>query len=94
MPITRPLWLTTPHDPEAWGTDDEYTLGTDILVAPVLQPGRGTRSLYLPAGVWRDYWIGTNHTGPGWITVPAPLDQIPLLIRAGTDPGLPSPNSL
>ena len=42
-----------------------------------------SRLLYLPAGTWYDYWDGTLHEGSRWITVDAPLDRIPVFVRAG-----------
>lgn len=94
MPIMRPLFLVAPRDPVAWTVDDEYQLGGDLLVAPVLRPGTTTRRLYLPAGAWRDYWTAADYRGPGWFNVPAPVDQVTLLVRQGADPGLPDPATL
>ena len=50
LPVMRPLWLQHGDDPTAWAVDDEYLLGTDVLVAPVLRAGVTTRAVYLPAG--------------------------------------------
>lgn len=94
LPIVRPLFLVGPRDPVAWTVDDEYQLGDDVLVAPVLRPGQTTRRLYLPAGAWRDYWTATDYRGPGWIDVPAPVDHVPLLVRQGADLRLPDPATL
>jgi len=84
LPIMRHLMLEYPNDPAAWNVDDEYLLGEKILVAPVLMEGATTRSLYLPRGLWMDYWTEKFIDGGRWVEVPAPLDQIPILIRAGT----------
>jgi alpha-glucosidase (family GH31 glycosyl hydrolase) len=83
-PIMRPLILHYEDDPVAPTLTDEYLFGPDILVAPVLAPGARRRRLYLPAGVWYDGWDETRYTGPAWIEVAAPLDQLPIFIRAGS----------
>ncbi|MDQ6777236.1 MAG: hypothetical protein M3071_13690 [Actinomycetota bacterium] len=81
LPIARPLFLNYPNDPTAYNVNDEYLLGDDLLVAPVTRPDQTRRRLYLPAGPWQDHWTKHTYTGPGWITLPAPPDQIPLLVR-------------
>ena len=57
--------------------------GRDLLVAPVLWPGSRTRDVRLPEGDWYDYWSGEKHTGPKVVRVEAPIDLIPLFVRAG-----------
>jgi alpha-glucosidase (family GH31 glycosyl hydrolase) len=89
LPIVRPLFLNYPDEAEAYALEDQYLLGDDLLVAPVLEPGQRERSVYLPAGDWRDYWTDQVHEGPGRVTVPAPLHHIPLFIREGSDLDLP-----
>lgn len=90
LPILRPLFLNYPDDGATYTLHDEYLVGDDLLVAPVLAPGQTARTLYLPTGSWCHYWTGDRHTGPGWVTVPAPLHQIPLFIRAGAALQLPA----
>jgi len=84
LPIMRHLMLEYPDDPMAWSTEDEYLLGEKILVAPVIAKGATTRSLYLPKGAWVDYWTGELFDGGRQVEVPAPLDRIPILVRAGS----------
>ena len=83
MPIMRALVMLHPLDAEARRATDEYYFGPDLLVAPVLTPGT-QRSVHLPEGEWVDYWSGTHHTGPADLVVDAPLDRIPLYVKAGT----------
>jgi alpha-glucosidase (family GH31 glycosyl hydrolase) len=84
MPLMRQLSLAYPDDPKAVARDDEYLLGPDLLVAPVLEEGATTRRLYLPRGRWVDFWRRrVVLRGPGEVTVPAPIDRLPLLVRAG-----------
>jgi len=84
LPVMRHLFLQYPNDPEVFGLNYEYLLGEEILVAPVIFAGARERELYLPYGTWFDFWTDQSYTGPGWITVPAPLDRIPLFVRSGT----------
>jgi alpha-glucosidase (family GH31 glycosyl hydrolase) len=80
-PMMRPLFLDWPADPQAWEIADQYSFGRALLVAPVLEPGVNERRLYLPAGQWVDFWDGAPVSGGVWLTVPAPLDLIPVFRR-------------
>ncbi|MDI5981083.1 glycoside hydrolase family 31 protein [Amycolatopsis magusensis] len=80
-PPMRPLFTEFPDDPSAWEVDDEFLLGPDLLVAPVLHAGATSRHVYLPSGAqWTDAWTG-EVSGGG--LVEAPLDRIPLFLRDG-----------
>ncbi|MBI1881360.1 MAG: alpha-glucosidase, partial [Chloroflexi bacterium] len=94
VPIVRPLFLNYPDEAVTYTLEDQYLLGDDLLVAPVLEPGRTQCRLYLPAERWRDYWTGQVYQGPGWVTVPVPLHHIPLFIREGATLDLPTPQEL
>jgi alpha-glucosidase len=83
QPIMRPLLLEYPDDPLAVGTNDEYFLGNDLLVAPIVKDYDESRSVYLPKGTWYDYWSDRKYVGPGNVNVNAPLDRIPLFVRGG-----------
>ena len=82
-PVMRPLFFDFPTDPAAWGIEDEYMFGPDILVAPVLQEGARSRQLYLPEGEWRSLYDGRLYQGNTGIEVTASLDCIPVFIRKG-----------
>ncbi len=98
LPLMRHLALTDPGDPRAAARDDEFRLGSDLLAAPVLAPGARSRALYLPRGPWIDLWrsaryrrrtgglrLGTARLLRGGrdVRLPAPLGELPLLVRAG-----------
>ena len=83
-PVMRPLWFEFPDDPASWNTEDAYLFGPDLLVAPVMQPGAVSRTVYLPAGAsWTDAADGAVYTGGQSITADAPLELIPLFLRNG-----------
>jgi alpha-D-xyloside xylohydrolase len=81
LPMMRALVLMHQDDRDAREAGDEYYFGPDLLVAPVLSPVT-QRSVYLPEGDWIDYWTGQCLTGRRTIAVDAPLDRIPLFVRA------------
>jgi alpha-glucosidase (family GH31 glycosyl hydrolase) len=83
LPLMRPLVLNYPDDPRVFTLGHEFLWGDDLLVAPVTREGATAWPVYLPAGRWYDFWTGTRYEGPGGITLPAPLDRLPLLVRAG-----------
>jgi alpha-glucosidase (family GH31 glycosyl hydrolase) len=83
LPLMRPLVLNYPDDPRTWTLDHEYLWGDDLLVAPVTREGATSWPVYLPTGRWFDFWTGTCYEGPAGVTVDAPLDRLPLLVRGG-----------
>lgn len=83
-PVMRPLFFDFPEDPVCWETEDCYMFGPDLLVAPVMEEGARTRSLYLPAGTsWKDAYTGKTYEGGQTVQVEAPLDVIPVMMREG-----------
>jgi alpha-D-xyloside xylohydrolase len=85
VPPVRALFLEFPDDPRCWEVADQFLLGPDVLVAPVLAAGLREREVYLPAGAdWVDAWDGTEHAGGQTVVVAAPLDRIPVLVRRGS----------
>lgn len=85
IPIMRALALEHPDDEGAWGdlAEHEYCFGDHLLVAPVYYGRDRFRHLYVPRGLWRDFWTGEPVEGGRVHRVPAPLDTIPVLARAG-----------
>lgn len=82
-PIVHPLFMAEPDNPELRAVDDCYLLGDALLVAPVVQAGVVRRSVYLPKGRWYDFWTNERFTGGRTVEVPAPLERLPLFVRAG-----------
>jgi alpha-D-xyloside xylohydrolase len=83
VPPMRPLFVDHPDDPTSWSIDDQFLLGPDVLVAPVLEAGARTRCVYLPPGRWVDAWTRQAHDGGVTIEVETPLERIPVYIRDG-----------
>jgi len=84
-PYTRALFMDFPSDPEVTNIPDEYMFGPAFLVAPVVEQGATSRKVYLPAGCdWYDYWTNKRFKGGQTITAPAPIDTLPLFVRAGS----------
>jgi alpha-D-xyloside xylohydrolase len=83
LPMLRHLVLEFPDDPTVRTIDDQYLLGGSLMVAPVLDD-RDARDLYLPAGAWVEWHSGRILQGGGWEHVEAPLDVLPMYLRAGS----------
>lgn len=82
-PIVRPLVYEYPVDRHVRNISDEYMLGSFVLVAPVIAPGKEAREVYLPDGDWYDYYTGEKYSGGRYILADAPLDKVPVFIKAG-----------
>jgi alpha-glucosidase len=84
VPPTRPLWLAYPKDARAAVQDQEWMLGPNLLVAPVVTQDAAGRSVYFPRGCWRG--AGMRVRGAGSRNVRAPLGTLPYFVRCGTAP--------
>ncbi|MDR7308401.1 alpha-D-xyloside xylohydrolase [Rhodoferax saidenbachensis] len=85
-PPMRPLFYDFPKDQSAWGVEDQYMFGPDLLIAPVLHERERVRRIYLPDGAnWKECSLKVVHEGGQWITVNAPLSEIPIFIRDGAN---------
>jgi len=83
--LLRPLVMDFPGDARARELTDEYQFGPAFLVAPVTVYKARSRSVYLPKGVdWYDFWTGEPASAGATVEAAAPLDQIPLFVKAGS----------
>jgi alpha-D-xyloside xylohydrolase len=80
----RPLVFDFQNDTMVYGIKDQFMFGPALLVNPVTATGATSRSVYLPAGTWYDFWTGSATAGGGTSTVTAPLSQIPIFVTAGS----------
>ncbi len=86
LPVMRPLFFDFSNDTTAWETEDEYMFGSDILVAPVMEDGARERSVYLPEGAeWTYAYTKEKYNGGQRVTVPAPIDIIPVFFKNGAE---------
>ncbi|MGE5401671.1 MAG: TIM-barrel domain-containing protein, partial [Ignavibacteriales bacterium] len=84
IPLARPLFFEYPEDNNLYSLSSSYLWGSSILVAPVVEAGQSSKSVYLPDGDWIDFWSDKIYSGHKNITVATPLDKIPLFIRRGS----------
>lgn len=84
-PYMRALFMDFPKDAKVLDIRDEYMFGPAFLVAPVTEQGATQRSVYLPSGCdWYNYWTNERLKGGQTITVAAPIETLPLFVRAGS----------
>jgi alpha-glucosidase len=84
-PILRPLWYNAADNPETHAIMDQFMVGEDMVVAPVVKQGATRRDLYLPAGRWKDAKSAQIMEGGRWLrNYAAPLDTLPLFVREGS----------
>jgi alpha-glucosidase len=83
VPLFRPLMLNYQDDTNTYNLDDQFMVGNDLLLAPILKPDVTRRLVYLPKGTWYDYWTNKRHEGGTMISVEAPLETVPMFVRAG-----------
>jgi alpha-D-xyloside xylohydrolase len=83
--IQRPLVMDFRADRATWEIGDEFLFGPAILVSPVLKEHATVRRVYLPAATdWYDFWTGERMAGGAEVDRPAPIERIPLEVRAGS----------
>ncbi len=83
LPILRPLVLEFPEDPVCRELTDQCMLGSSLLCAPVMTPAVTARAVYLPKGVWYDYYTGKRYRGGQYVLADAPADRMPIFAKAG-----------
>ncbi|SFB81133.1 Alpha-glucosidase, glycosyl hydrolase family GH31 [Parapedobacter composti] len=82
-PLMRALAWDYQDDPNGYDIGDQYLFGENLMVCPVVTKDAKTRTVYLPQGVWYDYWTGKRYDGRQYIHVTTPLDTLPIFAKAG-----------
>lgn len=94
IPIVRPLFYEYPQDERFASHFDSYLLGADLLVNPVVEPGRKSMLIELPQGVWYHFWTGNRINGGRRVQVNTALESIPVFVRGGSIiPRVPAVNT-
>jgi alpha-D-xyloside xylohydrolase len=84
-PFMRPLWMDFGADPNVANIGTQYMFGPAFLVAPITEQGQTEKDVYLPAGTdWYDFWTNEKFSGGRWIKAQAPIDRIPVFVKAGS----------
>lgn len=83
-PPVRPIFWLDPTDSKLWDIDDAFLLGNALMICPIYEPGMRSRNVYLPSGEWYHFWDDQPLTGSQTVEFDAPLERIPLLIKAGS----------
>ncbi|KAG9698279.1 glycoside hydrolase family 31 protein, partial [Aureobasidium melanogenum] len=79
----RAMAIEFPEDKTAWLCDQQFMLGSNLLIAPVFDE-RGEVEFYLPAGKWTSFWDGQVVEGPKWVKETHQFDTLPMYVREGS----------
>ena len=82
VPMSRALVIEYQNDPTVWNIGNEFLFGNSLLVAPITDESN-KRAIYLPEGIWTDWWTKERKRGKQWINVNVDIDKLPLYIREG-----------
>ena len=83
LPFVRPMFFADESNPALFVDTASYLFGDALHVTPVTEPGARSVDTRLPAGAWFSLWDGTRYDGGATVTLPAPPDRTPVLVRAG-----------
>ncbi len=83
--MMRPLVMDFQTETNVFGIKDQFMFGPAMMVCPVTASNATTRSVYLPSGTtWFDFWTGATNAGGQAVNAAAPIDKLPLFVRAGS----------
>lgn len=88
IPLNRPMYIEYPNDERAYHNGQQYFFGDNLIAAPITMPGVGPdrvgwQAVWLPDGVWYDWFSGEHYTGSREILSAATIDEFPLFARGG-----------
>jgi alpha-D-xyloside xylohydrolase len=82
LPVLRHLVIDFQDDPTVYNIEDQFLSGRNLLIAPILTKNN-SRDIYLPEGIWYDFWTGERFNGKQWIKREADMNTIPVYVRGG-----------
>ncbi|XP_075979461.1 myogenesis-regulating glycosidase isoform X1 [Anticarsia gemmatalis] len=86
LPLIRPLWLVSGNDAAPMPVQDEFAIGGEIVVAPIMNRGQTARDVYLPTGLWQDGIDGSLRKGNRWMhEYKVPIDKVAYFVRRPDD---------
>jgi len=83
VPMIQPLVYFDQADPQTHFRTDEFIFGDQILVCPIQEPNAKGRRMYIPRGIWYDFWTNETIEGGAEKWVDADIDKIPIFIKEG-----------
>lgn len=83
LPMMRAMWIHYPDDKIARGIGDQYLWGRNMLIAPVYEKNATSRKVYLPEGIWYDWWNNKEYIGGAQIERNVDLTIMPAFVNAG-----------
>lgn len=83
-PVIRPLMMEYPKDENTYNLSDQFMVGNNVIIAPILQPSVQYRAVYLPEGNWVDYWTEVVFEGGKYHLIKADLNTLPIFIKKGS----------
>ena len=82
-PLMRALVLSNQDDENTYNITNQYMLGENLMICPVTEKEAKTRVVYLPKGIWTDYWTGKTYKGKEHYSILCPIDKLPIFIKEG-----------
>ncbi len=84
IPVMRPLVMEYPDDKETYNLSDQFMFGDSLMIAPIYEPDKNKRMVYLPEGEWIDFWSEKTYQGGNYKIIDAPLDKMPIFVKMGS----------
>lgn len=84
LPIMRAMVLHHQDDVNTYVVDDQYFFGDNLIICPVITKSAKTRVVYLPEGMWYDFWTGKQYSGQAYYNVETPLESLPVFVKSGS----------
>lgn len=84
IPMLRPVFLEYQKDPRAYDLHEQFLLGENIMVCPVVRPGIKKKMIYLPEGQWFDYYTHEIYEGKQYHMIDIEIDKIPVFVLSAS----------